>query len=467
LQEIMTRKRLSFLAPAPALAVIGVGVATVGVSDPSSRLAVPFLAVLGLLITEGLARLQSNADRVVYLRNLMLLGVAVRLFVFALMHQTVGPYVFAPDQWTYESRGIGLLNYWSGLGPMPSRMMATLQLAYPAINATLFALFGFAKAAPAVLNMFFSVWTAIPIYHLALLLVRRNERVARLAAGLTVFFPSLILWSVLNIREAPTILVLVGAVYFCARLQHRPNLGALAGALVTLGLLTLFREYLTLLVGGAAVAGIMMGRSRSPARAFVAGTILLITLAYGAQVVGLGRTLAGEPTLDQVQQVREGFLYGANSAYGQGANVSTAAGALGFLPVGLAFFMLAPFPWEIGSTLQAMTLPETLLWYAILPLGIWGAILGLRHDPRAYTVPLTALVLVIFAYALVEANVGTAYRHRAQVLPVIFLFCALGIRDVQALYLARRKARAEKGRRAKSLATGPLVRPPAGGSPPP
>jgi hypothetical protein len=333
------------------------------------------------------------------------------------------------------------------------------------MNATLYAFFGFAKAAPAVLNMFFSVWTAIPVYHLALLLVRRNEAVARLAAGLTVFFPSLVLWSVLNIREAPTILVLVGAVYFCTRLQHRPGLGALAGALITLGLLTLFREYLTLLVGGAAVAGIMMGRSRSPARAFVAGTVLLVALAYGAQALGLGRTLAGEPTLEQVQQVREGFLYGANSAYGRAANVSTAAGALGFLPVGLAFFLLAPFPWQIGSLLQAVTLPETLVWYAMLPLGAWGAFLGLRHDPRAYTVPLTTLVLVTFAYALVEANVGTAYRHRAQVLPVVFLFCALGMRDVQALYRARRKERAERRRRAKSLATGPLVRPPTGGSP--
>lgn len=458
----MKRKRLTFLAPAPALAVIGVGVATVGVSDPSSRLAVPFLAVLGLLVTDGLARLQPDRRAATYLRNLMLLGVAVRLLVFALIHQTVGPYVFAPDQWTYESRGMGLLNYWSGLGPMPSRIGENLQVAYPAINAALYALFGFARAAPAVLNMFFSVWTVIPVYHLALLIVRRNESVARLAAGLTVFFPSLILWSVLNIREAPTILVLVSAVYFCARLQHRPGIGALAGAVVTLAALTLFREYLTLLVGGAGVAGILMGRSRSPGRAFVAGTVLLLTLAYAAQVLGLGTTLAGEPTLEHVQQVREGFLFGARSAYGQSADVSTAAGAIVFLPIGLTFFLLAPFPWNIGSTLQAITLPETAVWYAILPLGLWGAYLGLRHDPRAYTVPLTAIVLVTFAYALVEANVGTAYRHRAQVLPVIFVFCALGIRDVHAIYLARRRARAERRKRAKAIAGGPLVRPGAG-----
>jgi hypothetical protein len=124
--------------------------------------------------------------------------------------------------------------------------------------------------------------------------------------------------------------------------------------------------------------------------------------------------------------------------------------------------MLAPFPWHIGSALQAITLPETLFWYAILPMGVWGAWLAIRHDPRMYTVPLTSLVLVIFAYALVEGNVGTAYRHRAQVLPVVFVFCALGMRDIQALRYARRQRALERKRKAKELAVGPLV-PGAGG----
>lgn len=453
----MKRKRPAILTLAPALAVMGVASATLSAPDPASRFSVPLLAVLGLLLTELLARLQVNRSEALLLRNLIFLGIAVRLVLFTVIHQTVGPYLFAPDQLTYEDRGMRLLNYWLGRGPFPSRMGESLQIAYPAMNAGIYAIFGFAKAAPSVVNMFLSAWTAIPVYHLAMLLVRRNEQVARLAAALTVFFPSLVLWSVLNIREAPTILTLTTSLYFCVRVQRLPSFGSLAGVIVGLAILTLFREYLTVLLGTAAVAGILMGRSTSPVRAFVAGSVLLISLAFAARTLGFGVTLAGEPSLDQLQAVRQGFLFGANSAYGSTADVSTPLGALTFLPVGLAYFMLAPFPWEISSTLQALTLPETLIWYSILPLGVWGMWLAVRHDARMYTVPLAALVLITFAYALVEANSGTAYRHRAQFLPLIFIFCALGIRDYQALRAARRARDQARRRRAKEVAEGRLV----------
>lgn len=439
----MKSKNLGILSAGPALAIVGIVLATAGVSDDGSRVAVPVIAAIGVLVTGALTRFQPDRATGTYLLNLMLLGVAVRLFLFTGIHQTVGPYVFAPDQWTYESRGMGLLSFWRGIGPFPSRIGENLQVGYPTINAVLFYLFGFAKSAPAILNIFCSVWAAIPVYHLAMLLVRRNEGVARLAAGLTVFFPSLILWSVLNIREAPTILVLAASIHFAVRLQHHPSFGSLAGLVVGLSVLTVFREYLTLLLGTAIVAGIFIGRSGSPFRALVAGSVLLFTLAFAAQALGLGGTLAGEPSLDQVQAVRQGFLYDANSAYGRGADLTTPAGALAFLPIGLAYFLLAPFPWAIGSTLQAITLPETLLWYAILPMGIWGAVLAIRHDIRMFTVPLASLILITLAYALVEANVGTAYRHRAQILPVIFVFCAVGIRDVLALRAARLQRVAE------------------------
>lgn len=460
----MRRKRPNLANAGPLLAVVGVAVATFGTSDPGSRMAVPFLGVVGLLATELLLRLQRDRDTISFLRNLILLGIAARMLLFALIHQTVGPYVFAPDQWTYESQGMGLLNHWHGLGPLPSHVDETLQVGYPGINAVLFMAFGFAKSAPAVLNMFFSAWTAVPAYFLAMLVVRDNKGVARLAAGLTVFFPSLMLWSVLNIREAPTILTVVTALYFCVRLQHRPSFASLTGVVLGLSILTFFRQYMTLLVGSSVVAGILMGRSRSPVRAFVAGCILMVTLVYAAQSLGLATSLVREPSLNQLQSMRQGFLFQANSAYGATADVSTAGGALRFLPVGLTYFLLAPFPWDITSTLQAVTLPETVLWYTLLPMGLWGAWLGIRHDARMFTVPLASLVVVTFAYALVEGNVGTAYRHRAQVLPIIFVFCALGMRDIQALRQMRRQKGLERKQRAKSLTGGRVVAG-GGGSP--
>jgi hypothetical protein len=455
----MTPRRLTILALAPLLAFGGVIAAALAVSNPASQLAVPFLAFLGLLASEFLVRLQRDPKSQADLRGIILLGVAFRLLLFAAIHRTVGPYVFAPDQWTFESRGFGLLNYWNGVGPLPRALTESVQFAYPGINAAIYLVFGPAKAAPAILNMFFSAWTAIPLYHLALQLVRRNRAVARISAALVVLFPSLMLWSVLNIREAPTILTLTTALYLMVRLQHAPDLRGLLGTAALLSILLMFREYLVFLVGVGAVAGILMGRSTSPVRAMVGGSAILILMAFAAQRFGYGVSLAEEPTLGLAQSLRRGFLFDANSAYGQGADISTPAGALAFLPIGLAYFLFAPFPWDITSVLQAVTLPETLMWYALVPVGVWGAILALRHDPRSFTVPMAVLLTVTFAYALVEGNVGTAYRHRAQILPIVFLFCAIGLRDMHAQWLARVQAARQRRAEARASRTGRSPRP--------
>lgn len=461
----MRRTRLGILAPAPLLAVVGVLVASLAVADTASILAVPILGFLGVFLTFVLARLQRHTGDWRFLRDLMFLGVALRLLLLAVVHQTVGPYVFAPDQFTYESWGQGILAHFFGGAPLPTRLRDTLQVGYPSLNALLFLVFGPAKVAPPVVNVFLSAWTAIPVYSLARLLLPDSRPVARLASAFTVLFPSLILWSTLNIREAPTILVVVSAVYFLTRVQRQPDLAGITGVVVTLGLLTLLREYLTSLVGMAGAAGVLMGRSRSPIRSLAVGSVMLVALTFAFQSLGLGGSLTGEPSLERAQFLRESFQMGAGSAYGQAADVSTPVGALAYLPLGLAYFLLAPFPWEIGSALQAITLPESLLWWAIFPFGVWGLALALRRHAGAFTVPVAVVVTVTFAYALVESNVGTAYRHRAQILPVGFILCALGIWTVRARHLVRRRLRLERRRKARERLAPPGARQPRPSSP--
>ncbi len=453
----MKRKRFKLLDFGPAVAAVGVVAASFSVSDPGSTVAVPFIAIVGIGLTTLLARMQANPERAEFLRNLMLLGVGVRLLAFAMIHGTVGPYVFAPDAFTYETWGESLLAYvWEG-GSFPNALKDTLQVAYPWMNAAHFAVFGPAKAAPAVTNIFFSCWTAIPIYHLVLVVVRGNERVARWAAVLTVMFPSMILWSVLNVREAPVILTIAITLYFFARAQRRLGLAEVLGVVAGLALMTLFREYLTSLIAAGGAAGLLMGRGRSPKRLLVAGSVVLLSLTLAAQSFGMGSTLTGEPVevLEEAQRMRVGFQFNAGSAYGSGADVTSAGSAIAFLPIGLLYFLFAPFPWEITSILQAITVPEMLVWYALMPFAWRGVRLAFRHDLRAYTALIAIFIVVTFSYALVEANIGTAYRHRAQVLPIVFVFCAVGLADWYAVRSQRRARRRGIGSNAIDRIQGP------------
>ncbi len=78
-------------------------------------------------------------------------------------------------------------------------------------------------------------------------------------------------------------------------------------------------------------------------------------------------------TLNQMQVTRMDQAMWGKSAYGTEYDVSTPGGALQALPVGLVYLLFAPFPWAISSVRQLLVLPETLVWYALMPAFVQGA----------------------------------------------------------------------------------------------
>jgi hypothetical protein len=50
----------------------------------------------------------------------------------------------------------------------------------------------------------------------------------------------------------------------------------------------------------------------------------------------------------------------------------------------------------------------------------------------AALVPASVLLVVVSSYALVEGNFGTAYRHRAQIMPLFFVFAGVGLSWLKA-----------------------------------
>ncbi len=72
-------------------------------------------------------------------------------------------------------------------------------------------------------------------------------------------------------------------------------------------------------------------------------------------------------------------------------------------------------------------LPETLVWYALMPAFVRGVVYAMRHRFRAVLPILVFAASLTGAYALMQGNVGTAYRQRTQVTMFFFIFMAVGI----------------------------------------
>jgi len=71
--------------------------------------------------------------------------------------------------------------------------------------------------------------------------------------------------------------------------------------------------------------------------------------------------------------------------------------------------------------------PETLVWYALMPAFVRGVTYSVRERLREVLPILVFTVTLTIAYALMQGNVGTAYRQRTQVTMFFFVFMAAGI----------------------------------------
>ena len=95
-------------------------------------------------------------------------------------------------------------------------------------------------------------------------------------------------------------------------------------------------------------------------------------------------------------------------------------------PTGLIAVAIRPFPWESGTGLsRTAAAMESPLWSCLFLLATVGVAARWRSDPG---VRLLAAVVLIFtlAAAVTQGNLGTAFRHRGQILFALVLLAMQG-----------------------------------------
>jgi hypothetical protein len=194
-------------------------------------------------------------------------------------------------------------------------------------------------------------------------------------------------------------------------------------------LLVQFRAYVLFAIAGPVVLSFLVQRSRHAARNLLIGSLAVAAVIYADQVAGSSRR-ARFIDLEEIDQIRHLNTLGASSDFGT-ADISTPGRALVYLPKGLALFLLAPFPWQLGSIRQVLALPETLFFYWLIPWGVRGIAYLARSHLRSSLMALLITAGLTLGYALGEGNAGTAYRHRAQLLSFFLIFAAVGQTDAR------------------------------------
>ena len=408
------------------------GVAVVGFAYPNG---VNALLIAIVFSTISILALRNHAEEKRFVTNLFLAAFFIR-FVFGLFIE-IYPELrgfFGPDAYTYDFKGQTLVAYWNGDLPADNvdvRRAMTIQLPGWGMNylvALIYFLLGPSMFAAQTLCAVVGAATAPLVYFLANKIFL-NKRVARFSGIAIAFFPSFIIWSSQLMKDGLIIFLLVLAILMVMRLQEKFSYLSLVILLLSLfGILSL-RFYIFYMVALAVTGSFLIGVTGT-GQSMIRRSALLVVLGLGLTYFGVLNTASSDienfGRLDRLQSSRLDLAQSAESGYGEELDVSTTEGAISVIPIGLAYLMFAPFPWQMSSVRQAITLPEVLLWWALIPLMIAGIWYAVRNRLRSAFPILFFSLMLTLAYSIFQGNVGTAYRQRTQIQVFLFIFIAVG-----------------------------------------
>jgi hypothetical protein len=121
----------------------------------------------------------------------------------------------------------------------------------------------------------------------------------------------------------------------------------------------------------------------------------------------------------ECQDIVGGFLIVDNSV----------TASLKAIPGGLAAFYFRPLPWETTgerSLIFKLAAVENLLWFVLYGFALFGIRPLWRRHPAIVIFSSSFFITAGLGASLTQGNLGTAFRHRLQVLWVVALLAAVG-----------------------------------------
>ncbi len=283
-----------------------------------------------------------------------------------------------------------------------------------------------------MINITASALTVIPLF-LVMRRITPDVRVQRFYALIVAFFPSLVYWSCLMLKDPVSILALALVIYGVTELRLRfsltPLLLTIAGLLVYLGT----REYLFVVL----IMLIPIAFLAFPRRRWTLRTIALPLLIGAVPLIfGYGYMASGAFErshyfdLDYINRVRVAMgdhggsaLFGAHNVHVWGQDIGSDVVAA--LRTALAVFIPVN-PFDISGVRQMMALPLVFVMIYLMYLCIPGGRLVWRARRYAAAVMILATG-VLAVYIAGSTNAGALFRWTTQIMPYILMAGALGL----------------------------------------
>lgn len=422
------------------------------------------IGLLGFVLGPALIVLFFKGPERRFLLTLFFTAYAARLLIAVIAHpllitQTVNKENVVTATWVglmfeddraYHKVGYGLMEYWLGdeggveksdeyllrlytyiVGVLYTYVYYTtpqnlLQMTKPEAGAI-------AVMAPKLMNCFIGAIGVVPFYALGREL--GGERAGRVVAVAGAFWPSMLLWSVLNLKDVMVVVLIATIMFLAVRFARQPGLLVAGGLLLAFALMENLRLYVFYAFGWLVPVTFFLV-NRAPWRRrlttglalWAAVVVIMLGMNAGNQWLGL-RYLT-----DKRQEALFGSAsFGARTAetgielterlnrYEGGWSIQ-----MRNIPIVMPYVLWAPFPWKAVRPRDLAVVPETLAWYGVQALSVLALVVYGRSRWREQFLLVAYAGGLILVFSVIEGNVGTIYRHRSMLFPAAFPLAAIG-----------------------------------------
>lgn len=350
-------------------------------------------------------------------------------------------FLFGDDAY-YTLRSWWMAQSFSG-HKIPDEMLNNAYTSYFYLPAVFYYFFGFSPISGIFPNCILSVMTAVVYYYMAKEVA--SAKVAKMTAVVVAFFPSLIIWSIINLKDSLFIFLTGLALLMFAYALKRKSIGFLAASI--LALIVQFSVRPKLIVVNAAIIAIFLIyyllKGRKIRALHIVSAVLLI---FAASVVM-------KPYVGKAKNVIVGYHRGVTTVgginyrlyddwvYSRDANLDKVGHVevIKSIPKSWFHFFLEPFPWSARSASGLLVAPQMLVWYLFLFFAVPGVIVQMKSAPVFSSILILYFIIMGTSMSMTGGNIGTDFRLRDVLTPIVILFASAGISRFFAIELKGRE----------------------------
>ncbi|TEB06583.1 hypothetical protein Psch_00115 [Pelotomaculum schinkii] len=405
-----------------------------GALTNENLLMIPLLLVISaaILLLAGIHHVPVSDRKFLFL--LALGALLIRLILIVSTHcfeTSFIQYVKTSDAIYYEQIGRLIAEAWHNGTHLDINKN---NFGYQYWNGIIYYFAGFKPDLIIIINSIASVCTGLNLYFIALKL--SGSKAAKISYTLAIYFPSAILWSSLNLKDSLVIFLITLIVKHTLELIEEYKLGRVLFISLLLMALVTMRFYAGILIAVCIALSYIFAASKFPWLQRIAYSFAIVIIAgFVLQQMGYG-FMGTEYILSQsFETIGEQHQ---NAAYGEGAfaedvQFDSFFDALKYLPVGVVYFLFAPFPWQSIGAIRILAVPEMIFLYFLYSYFIAGFKQLWRTQRGACLFLLLFILTFGLIYSLGSANIGGIYRVRLQVIMVALLFISEGMQKSWAL----------------------------------